>query len=396
MKLTRTALAVLLLAPMAGTALAGVTFSPMATYHIFDKESVRPGDGAEGFALGLGYRFAPAWGVELNYGRTETTLDFPGSPDGRVSRVTLDGHYITNPQASFSPYLLLGGGQENTAGFGGASFESTIANLGAGFLYNFNRNVSLRGELRDVYNFDIESTDAVVSLGLLFTEGFAETSAPAPAPEPEPAPVEELAAPVPVPAPVVVVPVDSDADGVPDNMDKCPSTPAGVQVDPNGCPVDSDKDGVADYLDKCPDTAVNVVVDGTGCPVVLTESISKNININFDSSKAVVKDEYKSEIAEVAKLAQQYPTAFIEIQGHSDSSGNAALNTKLSQARADAVKDVLVREFAVDAARITATGYGSSQPIADNKTVEGRAQNRRVIAVLSAEAKRVQTKGKKK
>lgn len=139
-----------------------------------------------------------------------------------------------------------------------------------------------------------------------------------------------------------------------------------------------------------------MVVDDTGCAKVLTESITKDIKINFDSGKAIVKDEYKGDIQAVAQLAQQYPTAFIEIQGHTDSSGKAASNTALSQQRADAVKEVLVKEYSIDAARITAKGYGSAQPVADNKTVEGRAQNRRVVAVLSGEAKKVQMKAKKK
>lgn len=60
---------------------------------------------------------------------------------------------------------------------------------------------------------------------------------------------------------------DSDGDGVPDKLDKCPDTPAGVKVDANGCPLDSDKDGIPDYLDKCPDTPAGVKVDANGCPL---------------------------------------------------------------------------------------------------------------------------------
>jgi OmpA-OmpF porin, OOP family len=60
---------------------------------------------------------------------------------------------------------------------------------------------------------------------------------------------------------------DSDGDGVPDKLDKCPDTPAGVKVDADGCPLDSDKDGVPDYLDKCPDTPAGVKVDANGCPL---------------------------------------------------------------------------------------------------------------------------------
>ncbi len=88
----------------------------------------------------------------------------------------------------------------------------------------------------------------------------------------------------------------SDADGVPDYLDKCPGTPAGVKVDADGCPVDSDGDGVADYLDKCPNTPKGVRVDTDGCPpggdVV---AIVTNVNFDFDSSK--IRDDSRGKLA---------------------------------------------------------------------------------------------------
>lgn len=167
-----------------------------------------------------------------------------------------------------------------------------------------------------------------------------------------------------------------------------------MQVDGNGCPFDDDADGVPNYLDKCSGTSAGVVVDEKGCDKTLVEAISQELKINFDSSKAVVKDEYKAEVEKVAALMKQYPSTHVEIQGHTDSSGKKASNDKLSQDRANAVKLVLVTDFAIDATRVTATGYGSAQPVADNKTVDGRAQNRRVIAIVSGEAKKTIRKKK--
>jgi OmpA-OmpF porin, OOP family len=186
--------------------------------------------------------------------------------------------------------------------------------------------------------------------------------------------------------------LDADGDGVADSADKCADSPAGVQVGADGCPLDGDKDAVADYRDKCPATAAGVVVDENGCDKILTEAINKQLSVTFDSGKTVVKSEYKAEIAEVAALLKQYPGTKAEIQGHTDASGKKASNDQLSQARADAVKDVLVKEMGVDASRVTAKGYGSSQPVADNTTAEGKTKNRRVIAIISGEAKRVQKK----
>ncbi|MHB8336776.1 MAG: OmpA family protein [Ignavibacteriaceae bacterium] len=68
-------------------------------------------------------------------------------------------------------------------------------------------------------------------------------------------------------------PLDSDGDGVPDYLDKCPNTPAGVKVDATGCPLDSDGDGVPDYLDKCPNTPAGVQVDSTGCPIKKADTV---------------------------------------------------------------------------------------------------------------------------
>lgn len=122
-------------------------------------------------------------------------------------------------------------------------------------------------------------------------------------------------------------------------------------------------------------------------PKVLTETVTRDLRVLFDTNKSVVKAEYKGEIAEVAKLMQEYPTAKVEIQGHTDSTGSDRINNPLSQARADAVAAVLIGEFGIDRDRITAKGYGSSQPVADNATVEGRAKNRRTVAQAEAEVK---------
>lgn len=400
MKLNRIALA-LLLAPMAAVSQAEVTFTPFATYQWFDSQTIEKGTGLtqapdiedkEGYGISLGYRFTPAIGVEAHFARTETETEaFPllGLPalDVRADRLSLDGYYAFNADGKFSPYVLLGAGQVRGKLETADSVKDTIVNAGLGAFYRFNDKVALRMEAREVFNSDEDLNDGVAMLGLEFSPGTAAVADAAPQPEPEPAPVEEVAA---EPA----APADSDGDGVPDEADKCPGTPAGVQVDAEGCPLDDDQDGVANYLDKCPTTAEGVIVDDTGCDKVLTEAINLELKVNFDSGKAIVKDEFKPEIAKAADIMKQYPSAYMEIQGHTDSSGRAAANNALSQQRADAVRAVLVTEFGVAGDHITAKGYGSSQPVADNKTVEGRTQNRRVIAVVTGEAKKVLKKKK--
>lgn len=404
MKFTRIALATLL-APLAMAAQAEVTFTPFATYQWFDSQQLGDSAGTPdvkdevGYALALGYRFNKAIGVEVNYGRTSTETEKAGQAmyngiDVRDSRLTLDYYYAFNSEGMVSPYVLLGGGQQNFKVKVLPTDDGTIGNAALGAFVRFNEYVALRAEARDVYNFSNENNDVLALVGIEFSGADGGSSkAYAAEPAPQEKPVEELAA-APV-APVVVAPVDTDGDGVADAQDSCPNTPAGVTVDSVGCPLDGDKDGVPDYLDKCPNTAAGVVVDTNGCDKVLTETINKELHVNFDSGKTVVKDEYKAEIGEVAALLKQYPGTSAEIQGHTDSSGKKASNDKLSQERADAVKDVLVKDFGVDASRVTAKGYGSSQPVADNKTADGKAKNRRVIAIISGEAKKVQMKKKK-
>jgi OOP family OmpA-OmpF porin len=173
-------------------------------------------------------------------------------------------------------------------------------------------------------------------------------------------------------------PLDSDGDGVPDDLDKCPDTPKGCIVDKDGCPVDSDGDGVCDGLDKCPDTPKGVPVDETGCPSVEKLKLE---NVHFKILSYVLGEEAKAVLDEIAKTLTAYPQLKVEVQGHCDTTGNDKINDPLSQNRANAVKNYLVKK-GIAAERLEAKGYGSRTPIATNATVEGRRLNRRVQFVL--------------
>ena len=98
---------------------------------------------------------------------------------------------------------------------------------------------------------------------------------------------------------------------------------------------------------------------------------------NFDSDSAKLKPEADIKLNEVVALAAKYQGAKLAVSGHADSSGSEAWNQKLSAARAESVKDYLVAK-GVAAERITSKGEAATRPVAENKTVEGRAQNRRV------------------
>lgn len=398
MKLTRIATA-LALAPLALAAHAEVTFTPMGAYQWFDSGTVEellatPSapdiEDHEGYALALGYRFTPAVGVEVNYGRTKTGTEAdPLNPSQSVrnSRLSADAYYAFNADGKFSPYVLAGVGQTRLKATSLPGNEDTLGELGLGAFYRFNSNVALRMEVRDVHNIDNDLDDQLALLGLEFSPGEsskAEEPAPQPVAEEAPAPVEQLAA-----APVK--PADTDEDGVTDDQDQCPKTPVGVAVDATGCPLDADKDGVPDSWDKCPDTKAGAAVDADGCYQVLKQEVAIDLNVQFATGKADIQGDASAEIQKVADFMKQYPNVNVTIEGHTDSRGNAAKNKALSQKRADTVKAEIVK-LGVDATRLSAVGYGADKPIADNATEEGRAKNRRVVASAKAQSEAIKMK----
>lgn len=173
--------------------------------------------------------------------------------------------------------------------------------------------------------------------------------------------------------------VDSDADGVPDSRDRCPNTPAGAAVNADGCEIDSDGDGVPDSRDKCPGTTAGAAVDADGCPPIFDQGPIRLDGVNFATGTATLTAASLAKLDELADALARRETLRIEIGGHTDNTGRAALNDQLSLARANAVRDYLIsRGIAAD--RLTARGYGSSEPVASNATAAGRAQNRRVEA----------------
>lgn len=144
---------------------------------------------------------------------------------------------------------------------------------------------------------------------------------------------------------------------------------------------DQDHDSVLDSKDKCPNTAMGVVVNSLGC--AKTETAVFKINVEFESGKTNLQDKYLSEVEELASLMKSNPDAQVEIAGHTDNTGSEKMNTTLSGLRAKSVADTLVQKYGIESSRIKSKGYGPLKPIADNNTLDGRKQNRRVEALIS-------------
>lgn len=156
--------------------------------------------------------------------------------------------------------------------------------------------------------------------------------------------------------------------------------------------MDSDGDGIEDGRDRCEGTPRSYAVDADGCPIPVEEVARVELLVNFDFDRAEVKSEYLAEIESVARFMNQYPDVVVELEGHTDSRGTDVYNLDLSQRRADAVMAVLVDRYSVAASRVSARGLGESQPIANNATDKGRAENRRVITVIVKTLQKYQPK----
>ncbi len=181
---------------------------------------------------------------------------------------------------------------------------------------------------------------------------------------------------------------DNDKDGLNDKVDSCPMDPEDKDgfEDDDGCPdTDNDKDGILDAADKCPNEAG---VPPDGCPkkynlVVVTEKkIELKQTVFFDTNKATIKSVSFALLNDVALALKDNPKIKVEVQGHTDSQGDDNFNLKLSQRRAEAVRTYLQgRGVAKD--RMAPRGYGENVPLADNRTDDGRAQNRRVEFIIT-------------
>jgi len=119
-------------------------------------------------------------------------------------------------------------------------------------------------------------------------------------------------------------------------------------------------------------------------PEPMAEPVRVELDVKFDFDRAVVKQDSMGDIQDLADFMKQYGQTSTVVEGHTDSVGTDAYNQRLSERRANAVRDLLVNQHGLDASRVDAVGYGESRPVADNSTEEGRAINRRVEAEVEA------------
>lgn len=338
-------------------------------------------DDGYGLQIGIGNEMTKLWNLEgyIQYTRND------GSPSLANSTVGADLQLVINRDHAFEPYLFAGIGYHDSKVGGMGDDQAAVQAAGIGFRAALgDRGATLRVEYRyrayDV--FAIDMNDQLYSLGIQMPFG---KKSPPPA--------------VPVRA------RDSDGDGVDDDRDRCPNTPAGVSVDADGCAIDSDGDGVADHIDQCPGTVRGAIVDDKGCELDgdsdgvvdrLDQCPDSEAGVQVDINGCEIKEEIRlpgvtfesnsdrllpgaeSVLNDAAATLKKNPEIKVEVAGHTDSDGAADYNESLSARRAATVRDYLLNRGVSEDA-MTSRGYGESQPVADNGTAEGKATNRRVV-----------------
>jgi len=333
-------------------------------------------DSDSGYKLLVGWHFKPRWFGELSYadlgeaGLSNSNPAITGTEKISYKIPGLHaGYYLYEPEARFNIYVK--------AGISSIDNETTTSRVS----YDKQNSVGISGGLglqwRSLNNglfarlaadfYDKDASSIGLSLGYYF--GGSEKSQQA------------------------AVDLDSDADGVMDNVDSCPDSAAGAEVDATGCvivpvqepepvvaEVDSDSDGIVDSLDACPDSVKGAQVDATGCVELVTVITQINLTLEgvyFDNDSAEITTASESILDEAVAALKTSLGTRVEVQAHTDSNGTEEYNLGLSTRRAGNVRSYLI-SHGIEAERLTARGYGESKPKATNETREGRARNRRV------------------
>ena len=353
--------------------------SPMGSHTWEDKD--RETDDAWGGALTIGKQFSRFFSLELSGFFSQFHTD---AEHDSLDLIGYGLNALIFPVDGFAMYGILGahGGEGkdhpvitpaippggildpgSPRVVGSRDYDTVFGDAGLGYLFgpfNVLNGGSIRAEARYRMDFHDKNNlgeggeddfgDVVANLGLLIPlGGTPEREAP-----PPPPPVEVVPA---------AAPVDSDGDGVPDELDQCPGTPAGEPVNEVGCP-----------LPKCktPEPGQPVTLEGCAAGDVV---VLRGVNFEFD--KARLTSNARSILDGVGDSLIAAPDIKVEIGGHTDAKGTDEYNQKLSERRASSVVQYLVGK-GVEPSRMTSAGYGESMPVADNETDEGRELNRRV------------------
>lgn len=388
-----------------------VTFAPYVGGYTFDLMDNQPLETAPVFGFRLGYNFTDNWALEgvIDYVNTEGKANSGIGRNQEMLRYGGDLLYNFMPKSSLVPYVAVGAGAFN---FNNEKAHA-IYNYGGGVKWFMTDDVALRADVRGL-NYVISNelyTNVEYTLGLHIAVGAPK---PAPAPVKAPEPVVEAAA--PKAAPVVVAPPPppppaptSELKAEPASLEKGKTTTlhwsstntSGCEILPGVGPVAASGSMT---VTPAADTSYTLTCNGEGGKTTSAASVQVieppvkeaaaakasavaagarlTLKVYFDTGKSVIKKEFYGELKEVGEGLNEHKELRGVIEGHTDNVGSEKSNLALSQRRAKAVRDYIIKNFKVSPKRLAYKGYGESKPVADNATAEGRAKNRRIEAVF--------------
>ncbi|QWV92315.1 OmpA family protein [Geomonas oryzisoli] len=395
----------------AGNRVGTFSMSPIVGGVSFDGEQHL--ETAPVFGLRAGYNFTRNLEAEalFDYAKTRGTL-----VDSNTDFLRYGADLLWNfrPDEKFVPNIA--------AGYAGTQVKSDTKgsfDLGAGFKYFVTEDMAWRGDVRGIFidnKFDRYAIEYTTGIYIPFGATPPVKKLPPPPPPPEPVarplptvqPTLNLTVPPPAPVPVAAPEVSLTA--APDSIkkgeksvltwqskraDNCEMRPDIGKVAANGSTI----------VSPAVDTIYTVTCQGKGGTASANASVMVAqptqaekrfcnqpavLMINFDTDKWNVKPQYHAELKTVGDFLNEFPEAHGEISGHTDGTASVGYNQRLSERRAQSVRDYIVKNFNIDPKRLTAKGYGKSRPVATNKTAVGRAKNRRIEANLVCEKNGVQ------
>jgi OOP family OmpA-OmpF porin len=314
-------------------------------------------DNGYGAGAEYGFKFTPGWAIRLEISK----LDIDASPsDESGSRFGVDALYFMPNDLFYT--------------FGGLKFTEInetdlMANIGLGKHWDLGNSLKIITEVAAYQTLDSgdSNTHFGYKLGLAYAFGGSTVQA---------------------------IHRDGDNDGVMDEQDKCLFTPAGIKVDVSGCELpqvtvkvkdqDQDQDNVLDEQDKCSDTPILDKVDADGCSLFTQEQYSTNLKVLFANNSSTIRNPDSSQFQEFSDFMSRFPSTDAVVEGHSSAIGEYAYNMWLSQARADAVRTLLINEYGISEVRLTAQGLGESQLLDNSNTAAANMVNRRTVVTVKA------------
>lgn len=362
--------------------------------YVADEERPNPfGELDDGFGLGIeyGHRFTQSWAARLDLAAMDVEYGTGAEDDETGYMVGADAMYFLPDDVMYF--------------FGGVKHqklldEYTFGNVGIGKHWHVGEDAKIITEVATHHNFDDSFTDYSVKIGFAVPFGQSSSSGTTSSAPAVPADSDNdgvvnsddrcpnTPAGTQVDANGCAMESDDDQDGVMNSADQCPNTPRGAQVDAQGCEVkDSDMDGVNDANDQCADTPRGDKVDAQGCTIFDEEEVSITLRVLFDRESAVVKQPNDPEIQALADFMKRFGSTSATIEGHTSAPGAEEYNMNLSQARADAFKDVMVERYGIDASRLNTQGYGETQLLDTDNDAEAHRANRRISVSITETVK---------